>query len=335
MRRIQRQNIALTYPRTDGTKEDLLQFLCTLLAEHTVRYAIVCKEQHQDGGPHFHAFVMLKTKLRVRDLSVFDWEGNHAHVEETWTPREWVNYVKKGGDWVDCGVNPLNEERMNRKDRLDFFVNHSLKECVESGQFSIFELTRQMVLLQQLRAAEPKWPVYEKRLVYWLYGPTGSGKTRYAVELLEANMPGNWCVLGGDMKTFLNGYNGQRGVVFDDYRSGSMRFERLLQLTDGYRAFVNIKGGFCEWMADTIIITAPVKPEEMFVNRETNEPWDNLDQLLRRIDVLLEFPRGDATEFFYEAPALPGPNDVPHLSPEPTAPEEMISVITGSAMNSS
>lgn len=321
--RIQRKNLALTYPMTDGNKEDLLQFLCTKLAAFTVKYGIVCKELHANGEPHFHAYMMLEMKMRLTDMSALDWDGHHPHIEEVKCPREWINYVKKGNDWVECGVNPVREKRMERRERLQFFVNHSLRECIECGEFSIFELTRRQVLLQQLQASEPQWPVYQKRLVYWLYGPTNSGKTRYATDLMEANMPGNWTICGGDMKQFLN-YSGQSGVIFDDFRAGCIRFERLLQLTDGYRAFVNVKGGYCEWLADTIVFTAPVKPEEMFVNRETNELWDHLDQLLRRIDVLLEFPREDATEFFYQAPPPPGPHDVPWLSDEtPIAPEEL------------
>lgn len=333
---MQRQNIALTYPRTDGRKEDLLQFLCTILATHGVRYAIVCKEMHQDGQPHFHAFVMLSTKLRVRSLDLFDWDGHHAHVEEVRSPKEWINYVKKNGDWVDCGENPVQNQRMDRKERLQFFVNHSLRECMESGQFSIFELTRRQTLLQQLQVVEPQWPVYKARVVYWLHGPTGSGKTRYAADLMEANFPGEWVICGGDMKQFINGYTNQKGVIFDDFRCGCMRFERLLQLTDGYRSFVNVKGGYTEWVADTIVFTAPVPPEEMFVNHETNEPWENLDQLLRRIAVVLKFPLQEETEFYMEEAPVPGPHDVPWLSPESTVPVETIeSVITGSAMNSS
>lgn len=331
--RIQRQNIALTYPRTDGRKEDLLQYLCTELADFGVKYGIVCKEMHQDGEPHFHAFIMLTKRIRFRSLKIFEWNGHHGHVEETKSPREWINYVKKGNDWVECGVNPIQEERMKRKDRLQFFINHTLRECIDSGEFSIFELTRRQTLLQQLMASEPKWPVYEKRLVYWFYGPTASGKTRYATDLMEANMPGDWIICGGDMRQFIN-YSGQKGVIFDDFRPGCIRFERLLQLTDGYRTFVNVKGGYSEWLPDTIIFTAPVRPEEMFVDRETKEPWDHLDQFLRRIDILKEFPSNESTEFFYEAPPPSGPHDVPHFSDESVAPpESMESVITGSAFN--
>lgn len=313
--RIQRKRLGLTWPQTEGNKEDLLQQLMTSLARYGIEYAIVCKEFHEDHGTHFHAFVLLKQKVRFRSLSVFDFHGRHCNVEEIVSVKNWIQYCKKGGDWVDCGEDPLKRQKMDKKEKVRFMLEKTLDEVIDSGQYSIFELCKRQQLLQMVQNANPIWPSYRKRKVTWLHGGTGVGKTRYAVEMAERLYKNSWCMLTGDLRTFLNGYDKQQCVIFDDLRAGSLRFERLLQLTDGYRLFVNVKGGFVEWLAESIIITAPVPPEKMFINRENGEPWDNLEQLLRRIDEVREFTPHD-TQFLYEAPPAPGPHDVPYLPGE-------------------
>lgn len=336
-RRLQRKNIALTYPQTDGDKHELLAFLCNLLTQHEVKYAIVCKEEHQDGGKHFHCFIMLEEKLRITDMRMFDWMGNHPHIEETRSPREWINYVKKDGDWEEYGTNPLAKQRMERRERVQYFASHSMQECLDSGEFTIYELSRHGVFHQMLQNNTPQWPVFMKRQVLWLYGPAGTGKTRYAVEMANRYYRDSWVILSGNLQTFMIGYTGQRCVIIDDIRPGTMRFERLLHLTDGYRVYVNVKGGMQEWVAECVLITAPIRPEEMFVNRETREAWDGLDQLLRRIDEIREFPYQEPTAV--ELPALPdvGPHDVPWLPTEDPAEsngvETMESLCTLSPIN--
>lgn len=123
----------------------------------------------------------------------------------------------------------------------------------------------------------------------WFHGQTGTGKTREAVRQMEHLYGDNYYISCGKIDPFMIGYEGQNGVILDDFRPGYCRFEYLLRLLDGYRCLINIKGGQCEWLAETIIITAPIPPNDMFVNRETGQEWDHLDQLLRRIDLIKLF----------------------------------------------
>lgn len=314
--RIQRKNLALTYPKTPGTKEELLHFMLDKFQEQGVKYAIVAKELHADQTPHFHVLVMLKNKIRIKNLDTLEFNGHHPHLEEAGNVRAWIAYCKKGNDWIDAGENPVFEQRKDRREKMLFMLDHGVQECIESGLFSICEITRRQQLVQAVRATDPLWPVFKKREIKWYYGETGTGKTRHAVNVMESLHKNNWIILGGDLRQFFNGYTGQAGVIFDDIRAGSIAFNRLLQLTDGYRCYVNVKGGFSEWMAETIIFTAPVAPQDMFKNRETNEQWDGFEQLMRRVDQLIQFPQEQPTEIVFTAPPPPGPHDIPYLPGE-------------------
>ena len=52
------------------------------------------------------------------------------------------------------------------------------------------------------------------------------------------------------------------------------------------------------WNAELIIFTAPVAPQDMFIDKETHQQWDGYDQLIRRIteENILEFPQNAITE---------------------------------------
>lgn len=165
----------------------------------------------------------------------------------------------------------------------------SMDELVETGEFSIFELNGIVRLKQALAAEKVQKEPYVKRRVQWYWGPTKTGKTRAAVEFMETHHPGDYATLVGELRTFMNGYRGEKGVIFDDFRCGTLRFEQVLQLLDGYRINTNVKYGIQPWLATDIIITAPEPPERLFTNRETGEQWDNIDQVLRRIDEVVPF----------------------------------------------
>lgn len=108
--------------------------------------------------------------------------------------------------------------------------------------------------------------------VYWCYGPTGSGKSRWAHETFPGAyyhpQAGKW----------FDGYKGESVVIFDDFRPcNELAYNWLLKVCDIYPMKVPIKGAMAELCATTIVFTTPEKPENTFVLQE------DIGQLLRRI----------------------------------------------------
>ena len=84
------------------------------------------------------------------------------------------------------------------------------------------------------------WNKFETRRVFWFCGATGTGKTRVGMHIVSREK--SWVKLNGNLKDFMIGYDDEEGVLIDDIRAGSINFEQLLAITDGYSTIVNVKG---------------------------------------------------------------------------------------------
>lgn len=113
-----------------------------------------------------------------------------------------------------------------------------------------------------------------KTAVHWLYGPTGTGKSRWAAE----QAPDAYYKMGTNK--WWDGYNGEDDVIIDDYRRDMCTFAELLRLFDRYLHRVETKGGSRQFVSRNIYITTSKSPEETWEGRTE----EDLVQLNRRIE---------------------------------------------------
>ncbi len=116
-----------------------------------------------------------------------------------------------------------------------------------------------------------------KPQVIWLWGATGVGKTRLAYD----HFPELWCT--GSNPKWWDGYDAHQTVLLDDIRRDTYGWANLLRMLDCYPFRVEVKNGFRQLLATTMIITAPVDPVLMFAGF-----GEDVRQLTRRIDWVWE-----------------------------------------------
>lgn len=119
-----------------------------------------------------------------------------------------------------------------------------------------------------------------KTEVYWLYGPTGTGKSKYAHEIsnylgYSKNPTHNWWDL----------YEGEEDIIIDDYRTNMCTFSEILRLFDRYPLQLQVKGSSTNFRGKRIFITTPKHPYDTWVSRSS----EDLEQLLRRITCVVRF----------------------------------------------
>ncbi|AUW34335.1 replication-associated protein [Gemyduguivirus recro1] len=108
----------LTYSQAPNLDPfDIVNLLAELGAE-----CIVGRENHQDGGTHYHAFFMFPREFRTRNPRVFDCGGYHPNIlRGRKTPRAMYEYATKDGDICGGGLEaPEDEPRTSSSD--DFWA---------------------------------------------------------------------------------------------------------------------------------------------------------------------------------------------------------------------
>lgn len=116
--------------------------------------------------------------------------------------------------------------------------------------------------------------------VYWLYGDTGTGKSRYAFDRWSQEQ-----IYIMDASQDWTGYEQSEVILIDDFEEGCIGFRQLLRLLDRYPLSKNKKFGSVRINSQYIIITSEHHPRYCFPSNNR----DNVDQLIRRIDKIVHF----------------------------------------------
>lgn len=229
-----------------------------------VSYLIYGKEIASTGTPHLQGFVTLNKKTTRSGVSNMFFpckphvESANGSVEDNRT------YCSKDGDFREFGVVAKPGRRCD--------IN-AVREIVKAGG-TFSDVMESCNSYQALKFAEIyiKNQPYERTnapTVIWLWGSTGTGKSRLAHKLSSDPY-----VHSGT--TFWNGYDGQTDVIFDDFDLEMFGYRNLLRILDRYKYMVNVKGSYVPFRAKQIIITCEFPPASLW-NGNT------FDQVMRRL----------------------------------------------------
>ncbi len=105
-----------------------------------------------------------------------------------------------------------------------------------------------------------------------LYGATGVGKTRGAIELANKDTRGWFLMRKDDGKTlWWDGYTGQTTIILDEFHGNWCTYKGLLGILDGHPFRVPIKGGH-EWARwTTVYITSSTDYKGWYSRTEYSE----------------------------------------------------------------
>jgi hypothetical protein len=136
----------------------------------------------------------------------------------------------------------------------------------------------------RLATTEPRsWPMS----VFYIFGPSGSGKSSLAHEFFPPNHENFWLTVPkAGRNVWWDGYDLHSTVVIDDWKPGYFGDGHVLfmqRLVDRYALQVPIHGGQVPFVARTLIFTSNTPPDQMDSQEYSGYPWDATNPLYHRV----------------------------------------------------
>lgn len=265
----------------------------------------------EEPNPHFQGYFVLKTKMRMTQLLTWaqangaeevnfdimkgDIGQNDTYVEKEGGP------IHEHGD--PAGIRGREKKARTAKWRDQIKSGVDVIDLIDTESGALLHL-RQLRMYQSeiRRRAIPAWRDVVTTVIF---GPPGSGKTRYCMDVcpdahLQHMNNAEWWP----------GYNGQPSVVMDDF-AAQYPITRMLNLLDGYKLNLPIKGGFEPAAFTQVMITSNINPTDWYVPQAGHL---HLAALARRIDHVLEIADCGCV-LFHKGPRNPDVPDADQKQP--------------------
>lgn len=232
-------------------------------------YGVFGYEEASTGTKHLQGYIYFENAKSFSKIQKLLPLG--THIEKTnGTPQQASQYCKKEGKYEEFGTLPQPSGKRNDLMLVKEMIKdgNGMNEIIEVA--SNYQCLKTAELLLKYREQKRTW----KPKVIWLWGASGSGKTKKAYDDMpnlyrKTNSTGKWW----------DGYDGHSDVLIDDLKDDSPQmYSTLLELLDRYDCRVETKGGSRQFLAKRIYVTSIRDPIVMFGN------YDYAVELKRRID---------------------------------------------------
>ena len=246
--------------------------------------AFVCGQLEQcpkTGRIHLQYMIQMdrsRQLARVRKISAqTHWEpvrGSCAQARAYCTKEE----TRVDGPW-EFGQMTTQGKRRGLEEAIDAVkLGNPIKEIASEfsmvwvGHYKgLLNLRQTLGLEADRRQFGPEGPE-----VWVLWGPTGTGKSRFAAE----QWPDAFWKAPDDK--WWDGYNGQETVIIDDFKDYGMKLLDMQRLLDRYPLWVEVKGGSVPMLAKRYVLTSNTHPDEWYAKADPGKT------LMRRIKEFAE-----------------------------------------------
>lgn len=218
---------------------------------------------------HWQCHVWWKTQVSFKQACE---RLNGCHCEISKDPLASIKYCKKENCFMEFGESPRQGARndlVHMKNRI-LSGETTVDDIIIDDPVMIHMYGRTLDRIQHIANKKVKRDWEMK--CYWLYGPTGVGKTRYVMEEEKSvymyPYDGRWW----------DSYQGEECILFDDFR-GQVPMNELLRLCDRYTYNVAKRGQSpYPMVSKKVYFTSCCRMADCY-----KDPGDSLSQLERRV----------------------------------------------------
>lgn len=267
-----------TFSQCDCTNEEILELLVQKfkIIGVDVKDYIVCREHHEDGNLHLHAYVRLDHEVRASIYgSHFDYKGFHPRFEVVRNPDGCKVYCQKEGDFI-TNLKNLSTVKSLTKEEIakQLLAGEKLTEVVKKAPKYLFGYARLKVDLSQYLIDSTERKHRDGPVGIWISGPAGCGKSTIAQTRMGP-------VYIKDNNRWFDGYSGESTIVCEDVdKSWRDVFPKFKIWADRYDFTAEIKGSTIGVRCLKFVVTSNRTLEELLL--EMSWPDNDYAPYLRR-----------------------------------------------------
>ncbi len=258
------------------------------------KYLVWQIEVGESGTPHIQGFVQFHDKQRLTALKKLI--SNKVHWEKRrGTPYEASHYCKKPVDGCECEhcdglerFDHVNEDgnisaqsQVRVHEVAEVIKTQGLEKAIERFPDIYMGMSRGMQALETFYC--PKRDFQTEVTV--LYGISGAGKTRYAMEAFPS--PYKLACFGQGTDFFGDYRPRQHETVVADEFYSNWQFNTWKQVCDRYPTEVHTKGGFLQFLASHMVFTSNSSPDQWYPNVRLDSIAN--DAFNRRVHNIVQF----------------------------------------------
>lgn len=258
-----------------------------MIEKDSLVYGCQCFDQcSQEHGGKFHGHAFLYFKNAISFNTIKKHYGNDCHNEVPYKNSECIDYI----------MNPEHKHAINKYNRIevgerpcDNGKHFTTQQALEMNDSEILDLNPRdtaMILniKEKLKNDDMDIEDFSKKVkVYYIWGPSGAGKTERAKLIIKEN--------GGKFSNakfdgqFWSGIKNHKckNILVDDFRDSQMKAAEFINLVDYNKHTMNRKNGSEINDYEIVIITSIQNPEKIYPNMKDNEPKK---QWLRRMEII-------------------------------------------------
>lgn len=271
----------------------------------SILYMSCTKEIGKEGTVHFHLFILAQQSLwRTSLQKLFP----HADIRFCDAEPKYIDeYIKKEGkqkgtekeetrvdgfqfQWGEIPVKKQGKRTDLDKLKKMILDGKSNAEIYDEDSYYIkycgsLDRVRNDLLTDKYKKT---WRDLE---VHYIFGKSGAGKTRYVME--KYGYENVYRITDYDHPW--DGYNNQKIVVFEEFRS-SLKIQDMLNYLDGYP--LSLPSRYSNRVAcfDKVYIITNIGIEEQFASVQENHP-ETYQAFLRRIHDIREYTKDGIIEY--------------------------------------
>lgn len=242
------------------------------LKEIECKHIVFGKEVGDNGTPHLQGnivFSTLKSMIQMKKINP------RIHWEKTRSDEQAINYCEKDGEIFEKGERPMSQKDKGEAEKRrwdDAFAS------AKNGNLDDIPNDMRIRFYSTFKKIRADHLVIPEKLEYldneWIYGETGTGKTRGAWE----RYPDAFCKKANTH--WWDGYDGQEVVIIDDFDKYHVKQGYELKIWLDHNPFpAEFKGGSNMIRPKKIIITSNYHPSEIWDDDKTLQP------VLRRVEM--------------------------------------------------